>query len=184
MEHDSSSPKTKRINVDTDKCIGCRSCEIVCSGFHASPRFSSTNPARSRIRMVIDEVNDIYLPIRATTYASAECLGRLGYTIGGKDYADCVFCGAVCPSRDLFFEPDTGLPLRCDLCEDDPTLAEPMCVQVCKTGALTYEELGGERQGEARPGDLETGLERLVAKFGMRLVCDTAARKGRPRRGR
>jgi ferredoxin len=65
----------KEIKVDLDKCIGCRACEIACSGFHASPRYSSINPARSRIRVVIDELNDSYVPIRAGDYTPAECTG-------------------------------------------------------------------------------------------------------------
>lgn len=42
----------KEIKVDADKCVGCRACEVACSGFHAVPRFGSYNPARSRIRVV------------------------------------------------------------------------------------------------------------------------------------
>jgi benzoyl-CoA reductase subunit BamC len=55
----------KKIKVDLDKCIGCRACEVACSAFHANPKYSSINPARSRIRMVIDELNDVYVPVRA-----------------------------------------------------------------------------------------------------------------------
>ena len=34
----------KTIEINPDKCNGCRACEIACSGFHAQPRWSSTNP--------------------------------------------------------------------------------------------------------------------------------------------
>ena len=130
----------KEIKVDLDKCIGCRACEVACSAFHARPKYSSTNPARSRIRVVIDELNDVYVPIRAGDYTPAECTGRHTYTINGKEYRECSFCGVSCPARDLFKEPDSGLPLKCDMCEDDPPLPEPMCVQVCPHDALIYEE--------------------------------------------
>ena len=39
----------KEIKVDLDKCIGCRACEMACSAFHANPKYSSINPARSRM---------------------------------------------------------------------------------------------------------------------------------------
>ena len=52
----------KEIKVDIDKCTGCRSCEAACSAFHAVPKYSSINPARARIRVVIDEINDVYVP--------------------------------------------------------------------------------------------------------------------------
>ena len=37
----------KTIRIDVDKCHGCRACEMICSAFHAQPRYSSSNPARS-----------------------------------------------------------------------------------------------------------------------------------------
>ena len=90
----------KEIKVDIDKCTGCRACEMACSAFHAKPKYSSINPARSRIRVVSDELNDEYVPIRARDYTPSECTGRHVYTINGKEYSECSFCGASCPSRD------------------------------------------------------------------------------------
>ena len=66
----------KDIKVDTSKCVGCRACEIACSAFHAVPKYSSINPARSRIIVVMDEFRDIFVPIRAGEYTQAECNGR------------------------------------------------------------------------------------------------------------
>ena len=166
----------KEIKVDLDKCIGCRACEIACSAFHASPKYSSINPARSRILMVIDELNDVYVPIRAGDYTEAECSGRHVYTINGKEYTECGFCGASCPSRTLFKEPDSGLPLKCDMCEDDPPQKEPLCVQVCRVDALTYEEREEKVEEEEKPGDMEIGLESLADKYGLQKIMDTVVR--------
>jgi len=166
----------KVIKVDPTKCIGCRACEVACSAFHAIPRYSSTNPARSRITVVMDEFNDVYVPIRATEYTPAECNGRNVYTIDEKEYKECNFCGASCPQRDYFKEPDSGLPLKCDMCEDDPPLEEPMCVQVCRCDALTYEEREEEGVEEVRPDELEIGLESLAGKYGLRTVMERVAR--------
>lgn len=173
----SDGPKTKivkKINVDLDKCIGCRACEMACSAFHAEPKYSSVNPARSRIRVVMDEVNDVYVPIRAGDYTPAECNGRHTYTINGKEYKECSFCGVCCPARDLFKEPDSGLPLKCDMCETDPPLEEPVCVQVCRVDALTYEEWEEEiEEEEEKREDLQIGLEALANKYGLDKVMDT-----------
>src|SRR3990170_5709105 len=130
----------KTIRVDVDKCNGCRACEVICSSFHASPRYSSSNPARSRIRVVREPLRDIYLPVYAGEYTKAECTGRDTYILDGKKYDECDFCRASCPSRNLFKEPDSGLPLKCDMCEDEPPLAKPLCVQACQQDALTYVE--------------------------------------------
>ena len=169
----------KEIKVDVDKCTGCRSCEMACSAFHAVPKYSSLNPARARIRVVIDESRDIYVPIRAGEYTQAECTGRNIYTIHGKEYTECSFCPASCPSRDYFKEPDSGLPLKCDMCEDEPPLSEPMCVQACQQDALTYverEELVEEQKPEVKLEEMEIVFEALVKKHGKKKVMDTFTR--------
>ena len=166
----------KRINVDVDKCNGCRACEMVCSASHAAPKYSSNNPSRSRVRVIREPIKDIYLPVFAGEYTPAECAGRDKYIIDGKEYDECSFCRASCPSRDLFKEPDSGLPLKCDMCESDPDLKEPLCVQWCMVDALTYEEREEEVEEGVEQEDLDVGLESLVDKFGLDKIKDTVAR--------
>jgi len=168
----------KDIKVDIDKCTGCRSCELACSAFHAVPKYSSMNPSRSRIRVIVDELNDVYVPVRAGGYIQAECNGRNRYTINGKQYSECTFCPASCPSRDYFKEPDSGLPLKCDMCENDPPLPEPMCVQACKFDALIYEEREEdvEEEVEVNRGEMEIAFEELVKKHGLKKVKESFAR--------
>jgi benzoyl-CoA reductase subunit BamC len=168
--------KVKVIKIDVDKCNGCRACEVICSAFHATPKFSSNNPARARIRLVHDAIKDVYLPVYAGEYAPAECMGRGKYVIDGKEYDECSFCRASCPSRGAFKEPDSGLPLKCDMCESDPPLSEPMCVQWCLSNALTYEEREEEVEASANLDDMEIGLEELANKYGLQKVLDTVAR--------
>ena len=165
----------KEILVDIDKCTGCRACEMACSAYHATPRYSSINPSKARIRVVCDEINDEYVPIRAGDYTPSECNGRHIYTIGGKQYSECSFCGASCPSRDYFVEPDSGLPLKCDMCESVPPLEVPMCVKVCGAEALTYveREVVREEKEQVKRGEIEIGLESLVKKHGVQAVIET-----------
>ena len=166
----------RRIRVNLDKCNGCRACEMACSAFHAKPKYSIVNPARSRIRVVTDEINDEYVPIRATDYTKASCDGRRVYTVHGKDYSECSFCGSVCPARNLFKEPDSGLPLKCDMCEDDPPQKEPLCVQACSLDALTYEEVEAGETLDVKVGDMDLGLQSLVDKYGMQELTDAVSR--------
>lgn len=170
----------RTIKVDLDKCNGCRACEIACAAFHARPKFSSFNPSRSRIRMVINERNDEWVAIRSTDYAKAGCDGRRTYTINGKEYSECSFCGTVCPTRDLFKEPDSGLPLICDMCEDEP---EPLCVQACSRGCLTcveteevVEEVVEVVVEVVKLGEVEIGMKSLIDRFGSRKVADILTR--------
>ena len=172
----------KTIKIDVDKCNGCRACEVVCSAFHAAPKYSSNNPARSRIRVIRHPLKDIYVPVYGGEYSSAECAGRDKYTIDGKEYEECAFCRASCPSRDEFKEPDSGLPLSCDMCESDPDLEEPMCVQWCLNDALVYEEREVEVDEEAEREKLEIGLESLANEHGLDKLLDTLARMSKSKK--
>ena len=165
----------KTIKIDADLCNGCRACEVICSAFHATPKYSSNNPARSRIRVIRDPLKDLYIPVYAGEYTPAECMGRDKYVIDGKEYEECAFCRASCPSRDIFKEPDSGLPLKCDMCEDDDG-DEPLCVKWCITDALTYEEREEEVDEEVEQEDLDIGLESLAEKYGLDKILDTVAR--------
>ncbi|MEA1967622.1 MAG: (4Fe-4S)-binding protein [Thermodesulfobacteriota bacterium] len=166
----------KTIRIDVDKCNGCRACEVICSAFHAVPKYSSNNPARSRIRIIHDPLRDVYVPVYAGEYTVSECAGRDRYTINGKEYEECAFCRASCPSRDIFKEPDSGLPLKCDMCESDPPLEEPLCVQWCLSDALIYEEREEEIDEVAEQEELEIGLDSLASKYGLQNIMDTIAR--------
>lgn len=171
--------KTKIIKVDADKCTGCRTCEIICSAFHATPRYSSNNPAKARIQIITDRLNDKWLPVFAGEYVPAECMGRTKYIIDGKEYDDCDFCRAACPSRDLFKEPDSGFPLKCDMCEDVPPQEEPMCVQWCINDVLIYEEIEEEVEEEEALQDIEAKVQLLIDKYGARDVVEKITRMTR-----
>ena len=166
----------KTIRIDVDKCNGCRACEVICSALHAAPQYSSNNPARARIRVIRDPLADVYVPVYAGEYTAAECAGRDKYTIDGKEYEECAFCRASCPSRDIFKEPDSDLPLKCDMCETDPTLEEPMCVQWCLADALIYEEREEEVVEEVSVDDVDVGVEALANKHGWDKLLDAVSR--------
>jgi len=96
--------------------------------------------------------------------------------IKGKEYSQCSFCPVSCPARDLFREPDSGLPLKCDMCESAPPLTTPLCVQVCRPGALTYEERVEAREQKPTLGEMEIGLEALIRKHGFEMVAESIER--------
>ena len=173
----------KTIKVDIDKCHGCRACEVICSAIHAEPKYSSNNPARSRIRVICKPYEDQYVPVYAGDYAPAECSGREKYTIDGKEYDECAFCKAACPSREDFFEPDSGLPLKCDMCEGED---EPMCVKWCTADALILEEREEEVEEDEEveaAEELEIGLESLARKHGLTKVMESLAKMSIAKKG-
>ncbi len=174
MKAEKKTKIVKTIRIDVDQCNGCRACEVICSAVHAAPKFSSNNPARSRIRIIRDPLRDIYVPVLAGEYTVAECAGRDKYMIDGKEYDECSFCRASCPSREEFKEPDSGLPLKCDMCEDEED--GPQCVKWCLVDALIYEEREEEVAEDEGPETLEIGLESLADKYGLETLMETMAR--------
>ncbi|HYA43005.1 MAG TPA: hypothetical protein VEF34_17005 [Syntrophobacteraceae bacterium] len=166
--------KIKTVRIDADKCNGCRGCEVICSTVHATPKYSSVNPARSRIQVISHRLRDIWLPVFAGEYAAAECMGRDVYVIDGKQYDECSFCRAACPSRDMFKEPDSGLPLKCDMCEGEE---KPLCVEVCLNDVLVYSEREVEVEEEPAADNLEIGLNSLIDTYGFQKVMDAFVRK-------
>ena len=62
------------------------------------------------------------------------------------------------------------------MCESDPDLEEPLCVQWCVEEALIYEEREEEVEEETKKEDLEKGLKTLMEKFGLDKIMDTIAR--------
>jgi benzoyl-CoA reductase subunit BamC len=112
----------------------------------------------------------------AGEYTAAECAGRDKYVIDGKEYDECAFCRASCPSRDLFREPDSDLPLKCDMCESDPSLEQPLCVEWCLAEALTYEVREEEVEETASADEVDDGLLALAHKHGWDRVMDAMSR--------
>jgi benzoyl-CoA reductase subunit BamC len=65
------------------------------------------------------------------------------------------------------------------MCEDEPPLSEPMCVQACQQDALVYverEELVEEQKPQVMLEEMEIVFEALVKKHGKKKVMDTFAR--------
>ena len=179
MVEEKKTKTVKVIHIDVDKCNGCRACEVACSAFHATPRYSSNYPGKSRISVIHEPLKDMFVPVIAGEHVRAECTSRSKYTIDGKEYDECAFCRTSCPSRTLFKEPGSELPFQCDMCESDPPLEEPNCVQWCLSDALTYEEKEEEVDEEVELEEMEIGLESLVDKFGLEKVVDAVVRISR-----
>lgn len=168
--------KVKTINIDTSKCTGCRTCELVCSSYHYDPKHGFVNPARSRIKISYDEENSLYIPVIAGPHTVAECEGRPVYRIGADSYDECGFCPNSCPSREYFKEPDSGLPLRCDLCGTPPPPEGPLCVAWCQDDALTYSER--DEEGELEEEDqAETSVAFLIRKYGLQKIEEILKRR-------
>jgi benzoyl-CoA reductase subunit BamC len=70
------------------------------------------------------------------------------------------------------------------MCESDPPLPEPMCVQWCLADALTYEEREEEvEEEEEKREEMEVGLESMAKKYGLQKVMDAVVRMSLSKKG-
>jgi len=133
----------KKIQIDFDKCTGCRHCETACSLAHTDK--NTVNPYQSRIKVCMDMDNGWNFPVIAGPYTDAKCTARNYAIIGGQRFNLCMLCRAACPEKPYFFEPGTEVPLKCDLCGEPP---DPCCVKWCTSDALSLIEVEEEVEQE------------------------------------
>ena len=110
----------KKIQIDAEKCTGCRTCEVICSLTHAKGHIEPRHHAR--VRVYRDEVEGIFTPIIVGPKTSIEYVNEPKFLLGDKQGDINILCS-------LFLEPSQ----RCNLCG--------VCTQWCVTGALETKEV-------------------------------------------
>lgn len=135
----------KRLVVDLDYCIGCKSCVSACqSAFKGETRILTSDVPAGKA----------YLPLACRHCEDALCLKSCPKDAITKDpvtgivkrssfrCVGCMSCIYACPFGVLDSVLLRHLSEKCDLCKDNET--GPRCVSSCPTGALkfvTEEEL-------------------------------------------
>ncbi len=136
-----SSINKKKLFVISDKCNGCRICELRCSFSH----YQIFGPSYARIRVEIDDENGLFSPHLCRSCKKPVCVNVCpehalsvnpsnGSIVVDKD--KCVGCGICvdnCPFEVMYLHPELNVAMTCDLCGGDP-----QCVKYCPEGALIY----------------------------------------------
>jgi Fe-S-cluster-containing hydrogenase component 2 len=130
-------------------CTGCRICEMACSFFH----YKEYNPARSRIKVLKDEKDGIYIPMACLHCGNPPCVdacptGAMYRSDGSvelnlKKCINCKMCMIACPFGAISIDRATMNVIKCDLCGGDP-----QCAKYCPSGAIKY--VRAERVGEIK----------------------------------
>ena len=132
----------KILTIDSEKCTGCRNCELVCSVRH----FGVSNPSLSRIQVVKWEHMGVYIPMSCQQCEDAPCLevcpkdairrdDQLDSVAVDQDLCiGCKMCVAACPFGAMRWSSRRGRVFKCDLCDGDP-----QCVRFCYTRAVDYQ---------------------------------------------
>lgn len=135
--------------TDPTTCVGCRTCEIVCSLGHDG----ICQPSLSRINTTYDPLHSLtqlaVMPNVCRQCNMADCYLACEYdalTLDPKtgariiNPAKCEGCGecmAACPYDMIVENKAKGIFSKCDLCGGDP-----LCVKYCPADAIKFIELG------------------------------------------
>lgn len=144
---------TKRIEVNSNICTGCRYCEAICSVTHEKRQ---VNPRLTRIKVVSNILGGKDDPKVCHQCAKPLCMSacpsraiELDAPLGIPKIIEskctgCRVCVTTCPFGEMFFDERRNIAIKCDLCDGDP-----QCVKFCRRfpsnsrAALSYSETKG-----------------------------------------
>ena len=134
--------RVHRLRVRQKACNACMSCQIYC----VMVKEHVCAPRRARVQVELDPFDArhrIHLCRQCEKAACAEACPEGAITLSEDgsywaiDYARCTLCREcveACPLDALFYDPVGERVIKCDLCQGDP-----LCAQVCPTGALRWD---------------------------------------------
>ncbi|GBC60907.1 4Fe-4S ferredoxin [Desulfonema ishimotonii] len=154
----------KQVVVHPERCVGCMQCMIACATAHSRTKtlFSASceDPLpKPRIHVGAGLYGEGF-PNRCRHCDPAPCMlaclpgaiSRIPETgtvrIDPDICINCASCAMTCPYGVIRFHEDASAPpgkmiaVKCDNCHDRQKAGQiPACVEICKSGALTFEEM-------------------------------------------
>ena len=153
----------KQVVVHPERCVGCMQCRIACATAHSKTKTLFTAVLESplpkpRVHVGVGLHNEGF-PNRCRHCDPAPCLMAClpGAIFRDRDSGsvlidpdkciNCASCAMACPfgviryHQDPFAPPGKTVAVKCDNCiERREQGLVPACVEICKSGALTFEE--------------------------------------------
>lgn len=146
----------KFVIIDPAACTGCHACELACSLKH----FQVCGTEFSSIRIHEFREENLFVPVICQACEDPVCVKLCPMDARKKtetgslitDENKCIKCRTclyACPFCAAPVNPDTGRPVNCDLCRDEPL--GPWCVRACQTHkALKFELVREEVKAKQR----------------------------------
>ena len=146
----------KRIVVDEERCMGCKSCMVECAVTHAEAAnlieaLKSGEALDSRIQ--IEPLEDGKMPMQCQHCADAPCeticpthaIHRPDedgpVLLDAERCTGCRLCMLACPFGVIHLSQDAKKAVKCDQCIDRTEAGkDPACVSACPTHALRFME--------------------------------------------
>ncbi len=128
-----------KLRFDSEKCTGCKSCELACSAKHEGV----FNPQKARLRIIDHytetgretKLKSCTLCLECVEACPVEAITSNGKWLSLDDElcTGCEVCVDTCPEGVIHMKSD-GLPAIPDLCQGNP-----YCVEWCPQKCLTVE---------------------------------------------
>jgi anaerobic carbon-monoxide dehydrogenase iron sulfur subunit len=146
----------KRVWVDQDKCLGCKTCELQCAVERGSVAKTLAGAVQEDpkpvARVGVFGQSGSSFPLQCRHCEDATCLKACpagaaqrdeekGHTfIDQTKCRGCWMCVMSCPFGAVTPSAAFKVAVKCDACAQ---MEEPACVASCPTGALIYEDEAG-----------------------------------------
>ena len=156
----------KQLSIKPEKCIGCRTCELVCSFGH----YQQFNPKMANVKVFEYEKAAVAIPLMCMQCEEPSCMKVCPVNAISRDDAGavtinynkcigCRMCMNACPLGNVSYHPALKKVFKCDLCGGDP-----WCARHCPTGAISVvdpDEVPDKKQLAA--DKMKAALEEVCA---------------------
>ena len=164
IESQSEGGHMKEVVVHPERCVGCMQCMLACATAHSQSKqlFSAvleTPQPKPRVHVGAGRYDEGF-PNRCRHCDPAPCQSAcltgaiFRSTVAATVLVDpdrcinCASCAMACPygvirfHEDCYAPPGKTIAVKCDNCDGRVSQGlVPACVETCKSGALTFEEI-------------------------------------------
>lgn len=143
----------KQLLVSSERCVGCKSCELACAVAHSQTKrlyAAIFEPEHPRKRVHVETDGEVIMPLQCRQCSDTPCVHacmagamRVDSTNGlvqvnTEKCVGCWMCVMVCPFGAITEGPAREA-VKCDRCQE--LNYEPACVIACPTKALQFEDV-------------------------------------------
>ncbi len=133
----------KRVILDMDLCVECRSCGSACFyGHHNQPVINYVDTEKIKVPIICRQC----LKPACVEACPNDAMCQDELTVSKRSLPKCTGCGSCvrgCPFGVLTDEMIKHAVPKCDLCESRVLEGRaPRCVETCPSGALRFGEVG------------------------------------------